>query len=130
MVVVESIAVVETACYFHQKNPRYNYFVRRCFALLSETSGSSAPPCLAYLADYTAAAAFAVVAAAFAVVAAVAALGTYPASTRVDQIKQSIVHIVVAEPDQFEPVASQTQSYMQLVERKHHYLDLYFLHFF
>ena len=102
---VESIAVVETACYFHQKNPRYNYFVRRCFALLSETSGSSAPPCLAYLADYTVAA-FAVVAAAFAVVAAIAALGTYPASTRVDQIKQSIVYIVVAAPDQFEPVAS------------------------
>ena len=97
---VESIAVVETACYFHQKNPRYNYFVRRCFALLSETSGSLALPCLAYLADYTAAAAFAV--AAF----VVAALGTYPASTRVDQMKQSIVHIVVAEPDQFEPVAS------------------------
>ena len=109
MVVVESIAVVETACYFHQKNPRYNYFVRRCFALLSETSGSSAPPCLAYLADYTAAAAFAAAAfavAAFVVVAAVAALGTYPASTRVDQMKQSIVHIVVAAPDQFEPVAS------------------------
>ena len=115
MVVVESIAVVETACYFHQKNPRYNYFVRRCFALLSETSESLALPCLAYLADYTAvaafavvAAAFAVVAAAFAVVAAIAALGTYPASTRVDQMKQSIVHIVVAAPDQFEPVASQT----------------------
>ena len=101
---VESIAVVETACYFHQKNPRYNYFVRRCFALLSETSGSLAPPCLAYLADYTVAA---FVVAAFAVAAfVVAALGTYPASTRVDQIKQSIVHIVVAAPDQFEPVAS------------------------
>jgi len=122
VVVVESIAVVETACYFHQKNPRYNYFVRRCFALLSETSGSSAPPCLAYLADYTAAA--------FAVVAAIAALGTYPASTRVDQMKQLIVHIVVAAPDQFEPVASQTPSYMQLVERKHHYLDLYSVHVF
>ena len=101
MVVVESIAVVETACYFHQKNPRYNYFVSRCFALLSETSEPLAPSCPAYLAGYTAVAAFAVV-------AAVAALGTYPASTRVDQMKQSIVHIVVAAPDQFEPVASQT----------------------
>ena len=72
MAKVERIAVVEPAYCFRQKNPRYSYFVRRCFALLSETSGSLAPSCPAYLADYTAVAALAMEAVAFAV--AVAAL--------------------------------------------------------
>ena len=74
MAEVARIAVVETAYCFRQKNPRYSYFVRRCFALLSETSGSLAPSCPAYLADYTEVAALAMeaVAVAFAVAVAVA----------------------------------------------------------
>ena len=69
MAEVARIEVVETAYCFRQKNPRYNYFVRRCFALLSETSGSLAPSCPAYLAGYTAVAALAMEAVAFAVAA-------------------------------------------------------------
>ena len=69
MAEVARIEVVETAYCFRQKNPRYNYFVRRCFALLSETSGSLAPSCPAYLAGYTEVAALAMEAVAFAVAA-------------------------------------------------------------
>jgi len=69
---VERIAVVEPAYCFRQKNPSYSYFVRRCFALLSETSESLVPSCPAYLADYTAVAALAMEAVAFAVAVAVA----------------------------------------------------------
>ena len=72
MAEVARIAVVETAYCFRQKNPRYSYFVRRCFALLSETSESLVPSCPAYLAGYTEVAALAMEAVAFAV--AVAAL--------------------------------------------------------
>ena len=72
MAKVERIAVVEPAYCFRQKNPSYSYFVRRCFALLSETSESLVPSCPAYLAGYTEVAALAMEAVAFAV--AVAAL--------------------------------------------------------
>ena len=119
MAEVARIAVVETAYCFRQKNPSYSYFVRRCFALLSETSESLVPSCPAYLAGYTEVAALAMEAVAALAMEAVAALAmeavafaalkTYLASLKVvSQIKQSIVHIVVAALDQFETVASQT----------------------
>ena len=85
MAEVARIEVVETAYCFRQKNPRYNYFVRRCFALLSETSGSLAPSCPAYLAGYTAVAALAMEAVAFAV--AVAAFAVAALAMRLTELQ-------------------------------------------